>query len=136
MAELQPWQQPGETSKAYQAFNVYKDLEPSYRSQQRVPSECTKSVSLIRRWSALWNWVERAAAWDEEIFLTARNKGAKILSEGDLTDASLEELRLCLDVIIGYLRQRGVLSSSLDEESRALLDQSIAQQRQEFLAGR
>jgi hypothetical protein len=59
------WQQlAGESNKAYQAFGVYRDLEPKERSLARVASECTRSVSLIRRWSAQWSWVERAREWD------------------------------------------------------------------------
>jgi hypothetical protein len=59
------WQQlPRETDKAYQAFVVYRNPEPQERSQAGVASECTKSVSLIRRWSSQWSWLERAREWD------------------------------------------------------------------------
>jgi hypothetical protein len=60
-----PWQQlPGETDKAYQAFVVYRNLEPDERSLARVGSELVKSRTLLSRWSAKWSWVERARAWD------------------------------------------------------------------------
>jgi hypothetical protein len=59
------WQQlPRETDKVYQAFVVYRNLEPQERPQAGVASECTKSVSLIRRWSSQWSWVERAREWN------------------------------------------------------------------------
>ena len=59
------WQQlPRETDKAYQAFVVYRNLEPKERSLARVGSELVKSRTLLSRWSAQWNWVERAREWD------------------------------------------------------------------------
>ena len=60
-----PWQQlPGESIKAYQAFVVYRNLDPKERSLQRVGSELVKSRQLLSRWSSKWSWVERAQAWD------------------------------------------------------------------------
>jgi hypothetical protein len=59
------WQQlPRETDKAYEAFVVYRNLEPRERSLSRVSSELAKSVPLIKRWSSQWEWVERARDWD------------------------------------------------------------------------
>jgi hypothetical protein len=59
------WQQlPGETDKAYQAFVVYRNLEPKERSLSRVVSELGKSIPLIKRWSSRWSWVERARECD------------------------------------------------------------------------
>jgi hypothetical protein len=57
-------QLPGESIKAYQAFVVYRNLDPKERSLQRVGSELVKSRQLLSRWSAKWGWVERTEAWD------------------------------------------------------------------------
>src|SRR5215217_2986484 len=67
MIEPKPWrQQPGESSRAFAAFNAYKNLDPSERSISRVVSDLGKSRSTIGGWSSRWNWVERAEEWDEE----------------------------------------------------------------------
>lgn len=64
MAELDPWdRQPGETSKAYQAFVTYRDLGHD-RTQLSVEKALGKSKALISRWAAAHDWVRRAAAWD------------------------------------------------------------------------
>lgn len=64
MAELDPWdRQPGETSKAYEAFVTYRDLGAG-RTQLSVEKALGKSKALISRWAAAHDWVRRAAAWD------------------------------------------------------------------------
>lgn len=72
-----PWEcQPGETPKAYAAFQVYMKLPTRERSVQRAISEITGAKpganGRIRRgwiegWSTKYDWVERAAAWDQEV---------------------------------------------------------------------
>lgn len=62
--DLKPWdRQPGETSKAYEAFVTYRDFG-SGRSTRRVAEALSKSEALIKRWSGKYDWVSRAAAWD------------------------------------------------------------------------
>jgi len=59
----QPWnRQPGESDAAWEAFTVYRKVRP--RTLKRVALECTKSYSLIKRWSAAHQWAERADAMD------------------------------------------------------------------------
>jgi hypothetical protein len=73
--EQYAWQQqPQETDKAFQAFVVYRNLEPEERSLQRVSSELSKSIPLMKRWSARWSWAERVREWDghQEIKLLER----------------------------------------------------------------
>lgn len=61
---VQPWdRQPGETSKAYEAFAIYRDLGSS-RSVRLVSEQLAKTQTVIKRWSSKYEWVERAAAWD------------------------------------------------------------------------
>lgn len=65
-----------ESSKALAAFGVYRDLGPD-RSLEKVGQKCTKSVSLLRRWSAAHSWVARATEHDRaieaEVAATDRN---------------------------------------------------------------
>ena len=68
-----PWElQPEETSKAYEAFCEYRDMG-TQRSLSKVADKLQKSGTLIGRWSGAYNWVERAAAWDNEQDRIARN---------------------------------------------------------------
>jgi hypothetical protein len=57
--EPMPWQrQEGESDKAFEAFRIYLEMGPK-RSIARVAQECTKSGSLIKRWSKRWSWQGR-----------------------------------------------------------------------------
>lgn len=65
--EPQVWErQPEETPKAYEAFAIYRDMG-SDRSLAKVGEELGKSEALMERWSAKYDWVKRAAAWDDEL---------------------------------------------------------------------
>lgn len=62
--DIRPWDcQPGETSKAYQAFLTYRDLGGS-RTLEKAAQELGKSTGTIDRWAARWDWRSRCAAWD------------------------------------------------------------------------
>ena len=68
-----PWErQQGESSKAYAAFSVYRDMAAIERSVSKVARKCNKNASLLNRWSAIHKWVSRAAAWDNEVDRRAR----------------------------------------------------------------
>lgn len=61
-----PWErQPDETPKPYEAFCIYRDLGIN-RTRAAVAEKLSKSESLISRWSSQYQWVNRAAAWDDE----------------------------------------------------------------------
>ena len=68
--------QPRESSEAWEAFQIYLSLG-AQRSVLKVAKECTKSYSLLRRWSSKWNWVERVRARDN--FLMAQEDKAQLL---------------------------------------------------------
>lgn len=54
-----PWERlKGETQKAFAAFVLYRDMGTN-RSVTKVSQELSKSISLIKRWSARWEWVRR-----------------------------------------------------------------------------
>lgn len=87
-AERAPWErQPGEPTRAYAAFCLYRDMPASERSLRAVagrlygPNRTTKVPKTLARWSARWRWVERAAAWDEEQDRRAREAQLKAIQE-------------------------------------------------------
>lgn len=61
-----PWErQEGEGPKPFEAFCVYRDMGIE-RSLAKVGTQLGKSTALMERWSAKYDWVKRAAAWDDE----------------------------------------------------------------------
>ncbi|MBZ0279413.1 MAG: hypothetical protein K8L97_01650 [Anaerolineae bacterium] len=70
MNPVQPWlRQPTETAKAYHAFCFYRDLGAE-RSLVKVRNRCGKTAAYdrqIERWSAAYNWVARADAYDRDL---------------------------------------------------------------------
>ena len=65
-----PWMRTaGETPKAFEAFCIYRDLGPG-RTIPDVQDALSKSSGYIRQlweWSRTYDWVERAAAFDDMI---------------------------------------------------------------------
>lgn len=67
--ELEPLsyeKQPGETTKQFEAFKLYRDFGLS-RNLRKVCDELDKSLALIGRWSSANNWVERALDYDRDM---------------------------------------------------------------------
>jgi len=63
----QAWdRQPGESSKAYAHFCLYRDMGVC-RSIRQMPSVsgCTSVVRQLNRWSSRWRWVERCQKYDD-----------------------------------------------------------------------
>lgn len=62
-----PWErQEKESDKAFEAFAIYRDMGPD-RSYRKVSEQLGKSETLINRWGSTYTWIERAAAWDNEL---------------------------------------------------------------------
>ncbi len=62
-----PWsRRPNEGERPWAMFTVYRDLPPARRSLPvlRGCTEGAPSVSLLKRWSARFDWRARAAAYD------------------------------------------------------------------------
>ena len=55
---------PGESAKAYKAATMYFELRAN-RSLATVAKNLPNNVSQNGRWSKRWNWVSRAAAFDD-----------------------------------------------------------------------
>ena len=64
-----PWEMmEGESSKAFNAFSMYLQMNPDIRSMQSVADTLKVSLQAISRWSRPFNWVERTAAYDQYAF--------------------------------------------------------------------
>lgn len=63
--------QHGETSKAYEAFCVYRDLGPN-RSIAKAGQSLGKNKVTLEQWSRKYEWVKRVSAWDTEQDRVAR----------------------------------------------------------------
>jgi hypothetical protein len=83
--------QEGESAKAFAAFECYRMLGPERTLQaawerhyarpgrlrertRRGREEAGQVVGHVRRWYKRWRWLERAAAWDEEVAALARDQ--------------------------------------------------------------
>lgn len=63
----EPWErQKGETTKAFAAFVVYRNMQPLERSHAKTHRATGIPESTIAKWSAKYNWVKRVEAWDNE----------------------------------------------------------------------
>ena len=72
----QPWErQPEETNKAWNAFRIYRDMEPAERSTQEVANKLLlNSTRHIREWCTEHNWVSRAGQYDAHMDELKRNR--------------------------------------------------------------
>ena len=64
--------QPAESSKAFAAFCVYRDMARQCRSQREVARQIGKSFALVSRWAGQWDWTKRVTGWDDECDRVAR----------------------------------------------------------------
>ncbi len=77
-APLDPWErQPGEPSKAFGVFCVYRDLgaRRSLKSackQYYAADYAANKLRNAQEWSRNWEWVRRSAAWDNFLDREAR----------------------------------------------------------------
>lgn len=73
--ERDPWErQKGEGAKAFQAFVVFRDIDPEERSVRAVAKKLGKGKWLLQRWCARWHWRERAAEYDNYLDKLKRRK--------------------------------------------------------------
>jgi len=63
----QPWdRQPGESSKAYAHFCLYRDMGQG-RSLRKLTADArtTSMLRQLQHWSSRWHWVERCQRYDD-----------------------------------------------------------------------
>src|SRR6267142_464746 len=91
------WDQlPGESSKAFQAFCIFRDLGPGrcldeasrrYHQRRRMPADGTiparqpRASGTIRRWATRWNWTHRTMAWDLKLDQVKREQQIAAVKE-------------------------------------------------------
>ena len=76
-SDTKPWErQEGESVKAYEAIQCYLNLGET-RSQRLVSEQLSKSRQLISRWSANYQWVERVAAYENDLQRQAHAEAVK-----------------------------------------------------------
>lgn len=79
--ERKPWERmEKESSPAWEAFAEYRNTGPS-RSLQKVSTQLSKSMPLMKRWSARWSWVNRCREWDAMLDRRATEAHANEVSE-------------------------------------------------------
>ncbi len=67
MTDVAPYERrEGETTTAWAAFIVYRDLGTS-RSFRKVSKSLGKSTAILGRWAGQNDWSGRCAAWDSKI---------------------------------------------------------------------
>lgn len=79
---------PGEPSRAYAAFCLYRDMGLS-RTLDKVAAQFhpgsgrrkRAATGRIQEWSRKWRWVERAQAWDDEVDRRKREAQLKAIEE-------------------------------------------------------
>jgi hypothetical protein len=105
----QPWEQlDGEGDKAYRAFILFRDSGIP-RSLPEVARAVSKSLPLMKRWSAKYRWAERARAWDQH-HDAARTRASVKVAESDSERLARERLKRddeCL-VIASRLKLHGL----------------------------
>jgi hypothetical protein len=74
---------PNESSRAYQAFELYKSMGPGTRSIEKVGKRLGKNPTALGRLSSKYGWVERANAYDVYIGQKKAEKMAEEIVEMD-----------------------------------------------------
>lgn len=91
------WEKMGhETPRAYEAFEVYRDMGVS-RSIAKAAQYLSKAIATLSAWSQRYNWVYRVSVWDaEQRRLLSEEKEAKrkaaVNKEGELAGAVLAQV--------------------------------------------
>jgi hypothetical protein len=76
--------QPRESAKAYEGARLFFELGPG-RTLQLVADRLKKQLSLMKRWSARWRWMERAREYDNQ-WATAVDDATRRSSDAFLAD--------------------------------------------------
>jgi len=86
-------QQPRESAKAFAAFSLYLSLGPE-RSLAEVAQRLRKSVTMLGRWSAKFDWPARVAAYAAHLAVVEREAiEAVARAKGPQWEAREQQLR-------------------------------------------
>jgi hypothetical protein len=116
----------GESSKAYHAYTIYRDLPPRERSLAEVtrrlalesrgsglrvvgtdePKTPTQHTGRIGKWSRQFRWVDRAQAWDQLLDQRLRERQLEAISKMAERHAKQAELVLedLMQPVIAFAR--------------------------------
>lgn len=83
---------PGETTQAFEAFSIYRDMGAG-RTSAKVGKQLGKSATLMEGWSVRWNWVARAESWDAYVDREKRQQNLQAI-----LDMNERHIRLALMV--------------------------------------
>lgn len=156
-AVAQAWeQQVGESSRAFHAFQTYRDLDPKGRTFKAVQDilypDSPYAGKSLRRWAERFRWVERVGAWERaldrkrmEVQLNTvkdmtqrhideavelQNKGLnalKLLSDKDLSEMSVADARLLVTEGAKLERlARGLSTEKHDQTNRGGLPDDLS----------
>jgi hypothetical protein len=79
--DRQPWEKrPDEGHKAFRAFQEYCKLGGE-RSTGQVAANIRKTPNLIKGWSSAYDWVARAAAYDDHMGRLEQGRREKVRAE-------------------------------------------------------
>lgn len=82
---------PRETAVAYEAFRTYLMMGPA-RSTAKVARACGKHKSLMDRWSARWEWVERVRSFEAQAAAAADRETLDVIADRAKRQAEIAQL--------------------------------------------
>lgn len=109
----EPWErQPGESEKAFKAFQTYRDLAEE-RSYRRAAKELDISDRTCEYYSARFLWVERALAYDnyiERAKILKRRRDVESMQQRHINTAMLFQQK-----VVERLRELNPIELSVDQ---------------------
>lgn len=92
MTEPNPTERrPRESAVAYEAFRTYLMMGPQ-RSTAKVARACGKHKSLMDRWSARWEWVERVRSFEAQAAAAADRETLDVIADRAKRQAEIAQL--------------------------------------------
>jgi hypothetical protein len=120
---------PEESSKAYEAFCVYRDMGTE-RSLVKAGEKLGKSRILIEGWSAKYRWVERVGAYDSYLDQLKRKTREREILE--MLERHIHESQLIQ--AIGVERLKRIKEKPEELSAHEAKDYTISGMREERLA--
>jgi hypothetical protein len=125
--------QEDETQRAYNAFCVYRNLGWRNRSLQKVHDQVygkgAGNLRYVEQWSSQYDWVDRAAAYDEYMAERMREELEQRRIEDKIERiASLDALHEVIDDALESLNPSDISPGVLEK----LLKLTIQQKRAEY----